>query len=63
LWSSWGVVTNKFRYYFAGDTGYRSIPRGTTDLTQLDKLPYCPAFKEIGDKYGPFQFASIPIGT
>lgn len=62
LWSSWGVITDKFKYYFAGDTGYRSIPRGTSDMTQLDKLDYCPAFKEIGDKYGPFQLASIPIG-
>lgn len=62
LWASWGIVKDKFRYYFAGDTGYRTIPRGS-DLNQLDKLPYCPVFKEIGDKYGPFDLASIPIGA
>jgi len=24
---------------------------------------YCPAFKQIGDKYGPFTLAAIPIGA
>ena len=62
LWASWGIVKDKFRYYFAGDTGYRTIPRGS-DLSQIDKLPFCPVFKQIGEKYGPFNLASIPIGN
>jgi L-ascorbate metabolism protein UlaG (beta-lactamase superfamily) len=24
---------------------------------------YCEAFKQIGDKYGPFTMAAIPIGN
>ncbi|KAM3570324.1 hypothetical protein VYU27_007602, partial [Nannochloropsis oceanica] len=24
---------------------------------------YCPGFKEIGDEYGPFDVAAIPIGA
>ena len=24
---------------------------------------YCPAFKEIGKKYGPFDLSAIPIGA
>jgi N-acyl-phosphatidylethanolamine-hydrolysing phospholipase D len=24
---------------------------------------YCPAFREIGDAYGPFSLAAIPIGA
>lgn len=37
--------------YFAGDTGYRADNSG----------PVCPAFAEIGSKYGPVDFAAIPI--
>ncbi|KAA1131259.1 hypothetical protein PGTUg99_027967 [Puccinia graminis f. sp. tritici] len=38
--------------YFAGDTGYRS---------QHDRDLICPAFKEIGEKFGPIDFSMIPI--
>jgi N-acyl-phosphatidylethanolamine-hydrolysing phospholipase D len=24
---------------------------------------YCPVFKQIGEKFGPFNFSAIPIGT
>ena len=27
-----------------------------------DSLPFCPAFKEIGEKFGPFDLALLPIG-
>lgn len=37
--------------YFAGDTGYRGSPQGET----------CPAFKQIGERFGPIDFAAIPI--
>jgi len=26
-------------------------------------LPTCPVFKEIGERYGPFDLACIPIGA
>eukprot|EP01116_Phalansterium_solitarium_P003885 TRINITY_DN1471_c0_g1_i1.p1 TRINITY_DN1471_c0_g1~~TRINITY_DN1471_c0_g1_i1.p1 ORF type:complete len:343 (+),score=52.18 TRINITY_DN1471_c0_g1_i1:49-1077(+) len=45
LWSSWAVVGDTARFYFAGDTGY------------------CEAFQQIGDEYGPFDLAAIPIGA
>ncbi|KAI9609084.1 hypothetical protein KEM48_003003 [Puccinia striiformis f. sp. tritici PST-130] len=38
--------------YFAGDTGYRS---------QHDRDLICPAFKEIGERFGPIDFSMIPI--
>eukprot|EP01116_Phalansterium_solitarium_P003886 TRINITY_DN1471_c0_g1_i2.p1 TRINITY_DN1471_c0_g1~~TRINITY_DN1471_c0_g1_i2.p1 ORF type:complete len:329 (+),score=21.12 TRINITY_DN1471_c0_g1_i2:49-1035(+) len=43
LWSSWAVVGDTARFYFAGDTGY------------------CEAFQQIGDEYGPFDLAAIPV--
>ncbi|PLW10146.1 hypothetical protein PCANC_14934 [Puccinia coronata f. sp. avenae] len=38
--------------YFAGDTGYRS---------PQDRDLICPAFKEIGERFGPIDFSMIPI--
>ncbi|KJA27987.1 hypothetical protein HYPSUDRAFT_129951 [Hypholoma sublateritium FD-334 SS-4] len=56
LWASWVVrqfpsskLSPSASIYFAGDTGY-STATGP-----------CPAFKEIGEKYGPFDLAMIPI--
>ncbi|KAI7877456.1 Metallo-hydrolase/oxidoreductase [Lichtheimia hyalospora FSU 10163] len=72
LWASWcveGIQDGKRRgnVYFGGDTGYRSVPTGVGnkeyDEEYLDSLPHCPAFKEIGDKQGPFDLALIPIGA
>lgn len=64
LWAGWAVVSPKGRFYFAGDTGYRTVPANKTE-DEIDdmKLPVCPAFKEIGEKYGPFDAAAIPIGA
>src|SRR6266576_2966185 len=45
------------KIYFAGDTGYRAVRGGGDE----DKFPHCPAFKEIGDVFGGFDFAMIPI--
>jgi N-acyl-phosphatidylethanolamine-hydrolysing phospholipase D len=44
--------------YFAGDTGYRTVKEGEDE----NQVPTCPAFKEIGDVFGGFDFAMIPIG-
>lgn len=50
------------RVYDQGDTGYKSIPRGVP-IEEEDKYPYCPAFKEIGEREGPFDLGMIPIGA
>eukprot|EP00475_Leptophrys_vorax_P032753 TRINITY_DN5094_c0_g1_i3.p1 TRINITY_DN5094_c0_g1~~TRINITY_DN5094_c0_g1_i3.p1 ORF type:complete len:460 (-),score=118.82 TRINITY_DN5094_c0_g1_i3:817-2196(-) len=60
LWASWVVITANHRIYFAGDTGYKSVPE---DVKSENDLPVCPAFKEIGQTYGPFDLACIPIGA
>ncbi|KAF9300858.1 hypothetical protein BGZ74_007414 [Mortierella antarctica] len=66
LWASWVVETKPkeegqkpVKIFFGGDTGYRSVPDGKDE----DEMPHCPAFKEIGDKVGPFDFSMIPIGA
>ncbi|EWC44162.1 hypothetical protein DRE_06987 [Drechslerella stenobrocha 248] len=67
LWSSWGVKSGGKNVYFAGDTGYRcvsQVPEGEDDYGEKYKdLPHCPAFKQIGDLRGPFDFGMIPIGA
>ncbi|KAJ7089033.1 N-acyl-phosphatidylethanolamine-hydrolyzing phospholipase D [Mycena crocata] len=47
--------------YFGGDTGYRSVPSSADEGP--DSLPVCPAFKEIGARWGAFDLALIPIGA
>ncbi|GLB37059.1 putative beta-lactamase superfamily domain containing protein [Lyophyllum shimeji] len=73
LWSSWAVEevfdaegstsesnpgkrTVGKKAYFAGDTGYQSILQG-------QEYPPCPVFKEIGERFGGFDLAMIPIGA
>jgi N-acyl-phosphatidylethanolamine-hydrolysing phospholipase D len=46
------------KVYFAGDTAYRTVLDGEDE----EKVPYCPAFEEIGKTFGGFDFAMIPIG-
>jgi N-acyl-phosphatidylethanolamine-hydrolysing phospholipase D len=66
LWASWAVeeilpdssTTQGKKVWFAGDTGYRSVKDGQNE----DQVPCCPAFKEIGRKFGGFDLALIPIG-
>lgn len=61
LWASWAVVgagENGKKVWFGGDTGYRTVLQGQEE----DKVEVCPAFKEIGDAFGGFDFAMIPIG-
>jgi L-ascorbate metabolism protein UlaG (beta-lactamase superfamily) len=45
LWASWVVISEGFRFYFGGDTGYSQH------------------FKDIGERYGPFDLSAIPIGA
>ncbi|KAK0191851.1 Metallo-hydrolase/oxidoreductase [Armillaria mellea] len=59
LWSSWAVEGEGKKVYFAGDTGYRSVKDGEDEAER----PICPAFKEIGEQFGGFDLAMIPIGA
>jgi N-acyl-phosphatidylethanolamine-hydrolysing phospholipase D len=48
LWGSFALTTPHQRFFFCGDTG----------------LPETfPLFRQIGDAYGPFDLACIPIGA
>lgn len=74
LWSSWSITSGNKKVWFAGDTGYRSIPKPSssssspplTPISEAQKfshLPHCPAFHEIGSFRGPFDLGLIPIGA
>jgi N-acyl-phosphatidylethanolamine-hydrolysing phospholipase D len=67
LWSSWSIRTDTSNVYFAGDTGYRAVPReseGEDDWGEAyANLPHCPAFKDVGQFRGPFDLGLIPIGA
>ncbi|KAJ1980299.1 Protein-lysine N-methyltransferase efm4 [Dimargaris xerosporica] len=67
LWASFCLLfPNGQRFYYAGDTGYRTV-KGSEHEKTLDQpgdtTPVCPAFKTIGEQYGPFDLACIPIGA
>ena len=47
------------KVFFAGDTGYRAIL--STDGSEAS-LPHCPVFSQIGDLFGSFDLALLPIG-
>eukprot|EP00246_Nothoceros_aenigmaticus_P002244 TRINITY_DN13062_c0_g1_i1.p1 TRINITY_DN13062_c0_g1~~TRINITY_DN13062_c0_g1_i1.p1 ORF type:complete len:361 (+),score=39.76 TRINITY_DN13062_c0_g1_i1:95-1177(+) len=65
LWCSWVLEGKDRKVYFAGDTGFCTVtkdsehPGGVPDNGE----PVCPAFAEIGRKFGPFDAAFIPIGA
>lgn len=65
LWCSWVLETgnpenlsNTKKLFFAGDTGYRHVPKDANE----SEVPRCPAFKEIGEAFGPFDLSMLPIG-
>lgn len=68
LWSGWAVeevytpsTTQErpsVKVFFGGDTAYRTVLDGQDE----DAVPVCPAFKEVGEIFGGFDFAMIPIG-
>lgn len=72
LWGSWVLecssdspstsaeasTASPLKLFFAGDTGYRYVPEGASE----DSVPLCPAFREIGEEYGPFDLSLLPIG-
>lgn len=65
LWCSWAIVEtteSAKRCFFAGDTGYRSWVEEVMGPEEIEKMPRCPAFKEIGERLGPFDLSLLPIG-
>jgi len=46
---------------FAGGTGYCAVAKDEEPSHINSSLPPCPAFPEIGDLYGPFDLALLPI--
>ncbi|KAH9971903.1 N-acyl-phosphatidylethanolamine-hydrolyzing phospholipase D [Lactifluus volemus] len=61
LWAAWVVEdlhSNK-KVYFAGDTGYRTVRDGEDE----EKAPVCPAFAEVGERFGGVDVALLPIGA
>ncbi|PLB53188.1 Metallo-hydrolase/oxidoreductase [Aspergillus steynii IBT 23096] len=66
LWASWSVESGGRKVYFAGDTGYRSVPdlpETADDHSSEYTYPSCPAFKQVGQHRGPFDLGLIPIGA
>ncbi|KAJ3070007.1 hypothetical protein HDU98_006938 [Podochytrium sp. JEL0797] len=61
LWSSWLVTTPAKRFFFGGDTGYRTVLEGE-DATE-STLPTCPAFRDVRKRFGPMHLAALPIGA
>ncbi|KAF9351874.1 hypothetical protein BGX34_000309 [Mortierella sp. NVP85] len=66
LWASWVVQSvpksnaeKSVKVFFGGDTGYRYVAKGADE----NNVPCCPAFKEIGERIGPFDLSMIPIGA
>ncbi|KAF2850698.1 Metallo-hydrolase/oxidoreductase [Plenodomus tracheiphilus IPT5] len=70
LWCSWVVRStpssslqdNGKSLFFAGDTGYCAVDSDTQFSHHHAPHPPCPAFRQIGDLYGPFDLALLPIG-
>lgn len=60
LWGAWVVddLHSNKNVYFAGDTAYRTVRDGEDE----DKVPVCPAFAEVGERFGGFDMALLPIG-
>ena len=72
LWASWTVVEvlpasttttaaevrKPKTVFFGGDTGYRTVREGEDEHA----APVCPAFREIGEKFGGVDLALLPIG-
>ncbi|KAI9443122.1 N-acyl-phosphatidylethanolamine-hydrolyzing phospholipase D [Lactarius indigo] len=61
LWAAWVVddLRSHKNVYFAGDTGYRTVRDGEDE----GAVPVCPAFAEVGERFGGFNLALLPIGA
>jgi L-ascorbate metabolism protein UlaG (beta-lactamase superfamily) len=65
LWCSYAIKEpgpKGKKLFFAGDTGYCHVDNDTQFSHHYAPHPPCPAFKEIGNLYGPFDLALVPAG-
>ncbi|CAN9338580.1 unnamed protein product [Alternaria alternata] len=65
LWCSWIIKepsSSGKKVFFAGDTGYCHVLSDDQYSHHNAPHPPCPAFKEIGNLYGPFDLALVPVG-
>lgn len=52
------------KVYFSGDTGYRAVPKGAKPFSPEEEAsPSCPAFRQVGERYGPIDLALLPLGA
>lgn len=59
-----GAASTPSSFFFSGDTGYRNVPKGVAPLSAEEAaLPRCPAFAEIGARFGEVDLALLPIGA
>jgi N-acyl-phosphatidylethanolamine-hydrolysing phospholipase D len=59
-----GGPRDTLTFYFSGDTGYRAVPPGVVEGSAEEAaLPRCPAFAEIGARFGRVDLAALPIGA
>jgi N-acyl-phosphatidylethanolamine-hydrolysing phospholipase D len=60
LWGAWVVddLHSQKNVYFAGDSAYRTVRNGEDE----NNVPVCPAFAEVGERFGGFDIALLPIG-
>ncbi|KAF2994113.1 hypothetical protein E8E14_000582 [Neopestalotiopsis sp. 37M] len=64
LWASWSVTSGDKSVWFAGDTGYRTVPDDMEEFGPgFDDLPVNPHFAQIGELRGPFDLGLLPIGA
>jgi N-acyl-phosphatidylethanolamine-hydrolysing phospholipase D len=62
LWAGWAVEQldqgekTNCKVFFGGDTAYKGRPRNLKPEDE-ENLPHCPAFKEVGQKFGGFDFS------
>ncbi|KAI0259842.1 N-acyl-phosphatidylethanolamine-hydrolyzing phospholipase D [Gloeopeniophorella convolvens] len=61
LWGAWVIddLQSHKKLYFAGDTGYRTV----RDEEDEETVPVCPAFAEVGERFGGVDVALLPIGA
>lgn len=63
LWCSWAIKSGDgTRVWFSGDTGYSAV-ESDDEYSADPERPFCPEFKKVGEKLGPFDLAFLPIGA
>lgn len=74
LWCSWAIRAlppsgqdNGVRVWFSGDTGYSAVERdddySPAGADGAGARPFCPEFRRVGERLGPFDLAFLPIGA